>query len=103
MISGDEEVEEKPERPRNRVIVMPEAVNNLLVGLPCAIGKRIEHEDSYLNLIMYCRSRNPIAPPVNLNNTFIVMILVSERRCPSMDWDRTIHTSRSDIVPLLGI
>lgn len=32
---------------------MPEAANNLLVGLPCAIGKRIEHKDSYLNLIMY--------------------------------------------------
>jgi len=32
---------------------MPEAANNLLVGLPFAIGKRIEHKDSYLNLIMY--------------------------------------------------
>lgn len=50
LISGDEEVEEKPERPRNRVIVMPEAVNNLLVGLPCAIGKRIEHKDSLFEL-----------------------------------------------------
>lgn len=39
--------------PRNGAIVMPEAANNLLVGLPCAIGKRIEHKDSYLNLIMY--------------------------------------------------